>query len=304
MGVLGVSGKGNDDHTDPPDVEPETPAAQPRDDAGQFVPAEKLQPETPTSRRDRLWQERVANYVKPIEEKWNTERQTYQQQLEEERRQRQELATEMARTRGMLEAMQRQPMQQAQQQTATGPDPDKLYAEADDLLQKNDIRGYHAKLREANRAEAQKLADDRVKAAREEWQRSQQPQLPPHVQALMMQHPNVLAAGDKGMRKVIRIDQDLEDEGMPPGYARQVEAFKRANEALAAKKPPAAPSYSTESRAALAAVPTGRSSGSAAAASEGVRLTPAQEVAMKAGGFKDAAEYLKWSDPHRYGLIK
>lgn len=307
MGVLGVNGSGNgEQHIDAPEPEEAAPVSegQPRDDAGQFVPAEKLVPESPASRRDRLWQERVAAATKPIEERFTNELKTRDEQLAQERQARSEHSRELARLQGMIEAMQRQPAQQQTPQ-AQGPDPDKLFAEADEALTRNDINGYHAKQRAGYVALAAKQAKEAAAEVRQEMQRQQASQLPPHIQSLLMQHPNVASAGQKGAREVLRAEEDLADEGMAQGYARTQKAFQVANEKLAPKTKPTAPSYSRESAAALSVPPTGRPGPAGGRAEgDGVRLNEAQMVAMKAGGFKDAADYLKWSDPHKHGMVK
>ncbi len=305
MGVLGVSGRTGEDHIDPPEPEGEgaAPEEQARDDAGQFVPAERLQPETVESRRARKQRENFEGYVKPMKEEWDNERKTYQQKLDERDQRDREQAQELARLRGAMEMLQRQPQQQQAAQPAL-PDPDRLQAEADAALEKNDLRTYHAKTREVARAEAAIIMANERKQFQQEMERRIPPQVPQHIQGLIMQHPAIAAAGDKGMRAVIRADQELEDEGVPAGYERQKQAFARAAEKFGVKKPPARPAYSTDSREALAAIPTGRPSATAQGDAPGVRLTAAQEAARRAGGFKDAEEYLKWNDPHKYGLVK
>lgn len=316
MGALSMRGSTGEEHIDQPGDDPpeETQEAQPaeetggqeRDDAGRFVPAEKLQPETAASRRERQWAERVQKYTKPLEEKWNTERQTYEQKLADEARQRAEHAQEIARLRGMVEAIQQQPRQQQAQQPP-GPDPEKLYEEADAALAANDFQKWRKLTREANRIEAERVADAKVKAAREEWQRSQPPSLPPHIQALMFKHTNVAVAQQRGIQAVMLKEQELAFGGMPEGAARTAKAFELADAMLAGqqKQPPARPAYSQETASSLAGIPTNRpAAGGSGSSADGVTLTPAQEAAWKAGGFKSREEYLKWQDPHKFGLIK
>lgn len=301
MGALGVTGKtSGEEHIDP--VEPEQAEGAAPSDEG-FVPAAQLVPETQASRRERLWKERVEGHLAPIKEEWNKKEQTYQQQLEEERRQRQEQAQMLARLQGQFEAMQRQP--QAVQQVPSRPDPAKLYEEAEAALANNDIRGYHAKNREAMKLEAEALADSKISAVRAELQKQIPPQMPPHIQQLMFQNPAVAAAGERGVRALIRMEQELEDEGVPPGYARTKQAFEAVNAKLAKPKAQPRQQFSQESAAALSGIPTARAStGTAPSSEEGVRLNDAQKAAMKAGGFKSAEEYMKWTDPHKYGLVK
>ena len=303
MGALGVSGKTGEDHIDSPAaVEGDQPAGE-AEPQGEFVPAAALVPESPTSRRDRQWRERVEQHLKPIKEEWTQKEQTYQQQLEAERRERQQQAEELARMRGAIETMQRQPQQT--QQAAPRLDPEKLYAEADAALEANDIRTYNQKNRAAARLEAEIAAEAKVAAARQEFERRIPAQLPPHIQTAMYQNQHVAAAGEKGIRAVIRMEQELEDDGMPPGPARTQKAFQLVNEKLGkAGKAPARPAYSQDSAAALAGIPTGRApAGGGRGSEEGVRLTAAESAAAKAAGMS-AEEFTKWKDPHRYGLIK
>lgn len=309
MGVLDLNGSGDgSQHLDPPgDAAPESaPAAAPdreRNDAGQFVPASQLQPETKESRREKAFQERVAALVDPIKKEWEGKLTASERALEELRQERIKDAQERARIQGMLEAMQRQPQAQQQQQPS-GPDPEKLFEEADAALAANDYATHQKKQRAAYMVLMARQSQEAVAKAREEWQRSQPPQMPPHIQALMMQNPHVMAAGDRGTRKVLRTADDLVDDGMDR-QAALAEAFRRTNEALAPKKTPAAPTYSRESASALSAVPTGRGGTSSAGSSgEGVRLTSAQEAAYQSTKtmWKDRAEYLQWAEPGKFGL--
>jgi hypothetical protein len=312
MGALSVSGRGSEadqplDDELPGDAAPaEQEAAPEAGEESRTVPASQLLPETAASRRERQWQERVSAHVKPLEERLTAEVQTARQQVEEERRQRQEQATELARMRGMIEAMQRQSQQGQQAQPAV--DTKRLFADAKQLLGSGDIDGYHAKLMEANEAIADQKAEARAKVMRDEFQRSQPAQVPPHIQQLIYQSPNVAAAGDKGFRAVIRMEQELEDDGMAQGYARTQKAFQTVNERLGKAKtptPPARPSYSQDSAAALSAIPTSRGTASGGGNEGDVKLTPAQWAAYKADpSFKSPAEYLKWADPHKHGLVK
>jgi hypothetical protein len=311
MGALSVTGRNSDEgqpldddaHEAAPaerEAPPEHPTEQDR-----TVPASQLLPETAASRRERLWQERVHAQVKPIEERFTNELRTRDEQLAAERQARAQQAETLARLQGQIEAMQRQPAQQQAQ--PQGPDPDKLFADADEALRNNDISGYHAKQRAAYQVLATRQAQEAARQVREEIQRSLPPQVPPQIQALLFNSPHVRDAGDKGIRAVIRMEQELEDEGVPQGYARTAEAFKRVNEKLTPKAkatPPARPQYSQDAAAALSAIPTSR--GAASSGGEGdVKLTTAQWAAYKADGtFKSPAEYLQWADPHKFGLIK
>ncbi len=310
-----MRGRGSDADDPIDDAAPTTPeperqeseGGQARDDGGRFVPAEKLVPESAASRREKQWQERVSAYVKPIEERLTGEVSSYKQQLEQERQARAEQAQALANLRGQIEAMQRQPAQR--QEAQQGPDPDKLFAEADAALQANDYVTHKAKERAAYAAMADRRAADAVRVAREEWQRNQAPQMPLHIQQLMMQHPHVAAAQDKGTRMVRRIAEELEDEGMQPSPALLQKAFQLANEKLKPKAAPARPQFGQEGAAALAGIPTQRAgSGGTAAVTDGVKLTDAQwdayQAGKKRGEWKSPDEYLKWADPHKHGLVK
>lgn len=309
MGVLGVNGSDPNAHIDPPEPE-EAPAAaettdRERNEQGQFVPAEKLQPETAASRRERLWRERVEAAVAPMKQEWEGKLTASERALEELRQERARDAQERARLQGMLETLQRQP-QQAPQPQQQGPDPAELRRQAKAQLQAGNFDEYDRLNFEANEIIADRKAEAKLKAFREEMQRNQPAQLPPHIQALMFQNQHVMGAGEKGIRKVLRAADDLVDDGMDRQSAL-VEAFRRTNEAMAPKKTPTAPTYSRESASALAGVPTGRpGAGPAGNSGDGVRLTDAQEAAYNAtkSMWKDRADYLKWSDPGKYGLTK
>lgn len=306
MGVLDVTGATGEEHIDAPAEGADDAAPAPereRNEQGQFVPAEKLQPETPQSRRDKQWQERVAAAFEPLKKDFEGKLTASQQALEELRQQRLQDQQERARLQGMLEAMQRQPPQQQQQQPA-GPDPEKLFEEATAALNANDFGAYQSKQRAAFAALANRQAQEAVRMAREEWQKSQPPQIPPHIQVLLMQNPNVAAAGDRGIRKVLRTADDLADDGMDRQQAL-TEAFRRTNESLKPKTAPAPQQFTSQAASALAGVPTGRPGPTGGGGKQdGVQLTAAQEAAYQAtkSQWKDRAEYLQWSTPGKYGL--
>lgn len=310
MGALGLSGKDGSEHIDAPEPgAPEAPAPESegrsRDDGGRFVPASKLQPEeSAESRRNKVWQERVEAHVKPLKEEWETSRRTYETRLEEAERRDRERAEEIARMRGAIEAMQRMPQQQAQQQS--GPDPEKLRAEADAALDAGNMSLWRQKDREATRAEiAQATAE--VRKLVEQQQRQQPQGIPFEIQEKLIQHPHVRNAGAKGARAVVRAREDLHDEGYR-GADLEARTWAKAEAELAAKAKasaaPARPQYSQDAAAALSARPTNRPAGGGGGQEDGVTLTPQQEAAWKAGGFKSREEYLKWQDPEKYNLIK
>src|SRR5687767_14156268 len=199
MGALSVSGRASDadqplddgpadDGAQEQQGAPEAEGAE-RDDAGRFVPAAALVPESAASRRERHWQERVSAHVKPIEERLTGEIQTYKQQLEQERQARADQAQAVARLQGQIEAMQRQPVQQQSQQQ--GPDPTELRRKAREALQANNIDEYERLNAEALEVVADRKAEARIKQFQEQFQRTQAPQLPPHIQQMLYQSPNV-----------------------------------------------------------------------------------------------------------------
>lgn len=316
MGVLGVSGAmgGDGEGGAPRETGEESaapahePAKQEPEAKGEFVPYAEVDKQTrqPGSRRSRaaaaeteaLITERLTGALKPFEERWGTERQTYQQQIAQQNE-------ALARLSGQLEAMQRMPAT-APPPKPDLPDPDKLMAEAEAALDAKDIRTYHQKMAAAGAARAERIADDRVAAVRKELEGRIPQQLPQEVQFLMGQHRNVAMAGQQGIEAVMLKDRELALYRHPQSPQRLAKAFELADKFLASVNGQAAQSsrqtYSQDAATALAAVPTTRpASGGGAGGSgeDGVTLTPLQLETIKNLGWSKQ-EYVKWLNPEKF----
>lgn len=314
MGVLGVSGAmGGDGEggTSRETGEESAPAPEPEkqepEAKGEFVPysAVEKQARQPGSRRSRaaaeteaLVNERLTGALKPLEEKWTTERQTYQQQIAQQNE-------ALARLHGQMEAMQRMPAPVPAPKPEL-PDPDKLMAEAEAALDAKDIRQYHAKMAAAGAARAERIADERVATVRKELEGRIPQQMPQEVQFLMAQHRNVALAGQQGIDAVMLKDKELELYRYPRSPQRLAKAFELADQFLANVNGQGARSsrqtYSQDAAQALSAVPTTRpASGGGAGGNgeDGVTLTPLQLETIKNLGWS-RAEYVRWINPDRW----
>lgn len=307
MGALSVSGRASDADSPLDDI----PAGQdpaPVDDA---APADTggdapdLLPETAASRRERMWLERVQAHTKPLEERFQQETARYQQQLEAERQARQAQAEQLARLQGSLEEMRRGSQQQTQQQ---GPDPAELRRKSREALAAGNLDEYERLRDQAVDIVIERVADrkaeERVKAAREEWQRTYQPPVPQPLQKLLDSHPTVAQAGQEGFQMVLATAKRLPQtpDVLSKAFAK-VEKFLSGDQSPAT--PPARPQFSQDSAAALSGIPTNRGASGAPGGDTGEpKLTQAQEAAFRAGGFKTRKEYLAWSDPHANGLLR
>jgi hypothetical protein len=321
MGVLAAAGSrgGASESTA---AEPQTPEAptengQPRADDGTFVSAAELVPEPPLSRREkarREVEETIKTQLAEFEKRTAAERQSWQQSLEQERQERQRLAQEHARLQGALEEMRSRPATPAAP-VQQGPDPDDLRRQARKALGENNYEEYERLNGQAYRIEARKEAEAALKpqldAMKAEMEKRIQPQMPPHIQTLMMAHRNVAMAGPSGIQAVIAEKQRLDVYRRDlPDQQREAMAFDLADKALAAAQQSSRPAgFDQSAAAALSGVtPSRNGSGGGGGGNEpdGVRLTEAQEaVYQKSRGlFKNRAEYLKWQDPHKYGLAK
>lgn len=314
MGVLGVSGAmGGDGEGGSPretgeDSAPAPETEKPEPEAkGEFVPysAVEKQARQPGSRRSRaaadteaLVNERLTGALKPFEEKWTSERQTYQQQIAQQNE-------TLARLSGQLEAMQRMPAQ-APAPKPELPDPDRLMAEAEAALDAKDIRTYHQKMAAAGSARAERIADERVATVRREMEGRIPQQIPQEVQFLMAQHRNVALAGPQGVEAVMLKDRELELYRVPRSPQRLAKAFELADKFLASVNGQGAQAsrqtYSQDAAQALSAVPTTRPAsggGSGGNGEDGVTLTPLQLETIKNLGWSKA-EYVKWLSPDKF----
>jgi len=297
MGVLTASGMMADDGGSAPDVEAiNDPPEQPQEPEGQeprgeFVP-------TP---QDRPKSRRQAATEAVIDERLKTFRDDLSKQLDAQRQIAEELRSQNARLMGQFEAMQRMPPPAQPAPAAPGPEPERLYMEAQDALEKNDIRLYHTKLREASELIAERRADEKIKAIRQEMEQRSPAPMPPEVQFLLSQHRNVALNGARGIEAVKLADDMLAFRGVPKSPARLNQAFEEAERMLSSQqaKPQASQQYGQEAAAALAGVPTSRPSASSSRQEEGVTLSPLElETARNAGMTKE--QYARWKSPDKF----
>lgn len=318
MGVLGMAGSGGDsepvDDVDPvggeaTDQQQEPAPERERAENGTFVPATALKPQAQGSRRNKTQEQidaALEAHKTALKAERDAERQQWQNDMATERAERQRLANEHARMQGALEEMRRQPAAQAQSQ---GPDPAELRRKAREALASNNIDEYERLRDQANDIIAERKADERVRAYQQEQQRSQPAQVPAHIQTMIYAHQNVARAGERGIQAVMLKDQELALYGHAPGPQRQQKAFELADkmlggmgqQATAAARPAG---FSSDAAAALGGVTAaGRSAaGGTGGQGDGVQLSGIQENVWRRAGFKSAAEYVQWMDPHKHGL--
>lgn len=288
----------NDDHEEPA-AESASPAPEERREFVPYSAVEKIHPKRTGSRREAIdraekdLDDRIVSKIRPLQETWDKDRQTYHQQI-------QQAQQDAAQLRGQLEAMQRMPAYQ-QQPAQRGPDPDALTQEALAALDRQDLSTYHKKWGEAQRLIAETAAETRVKAAREEWERSQPQQLPPHIQTLLVRHPGVSSAGDRGAMAVQLKENELALYGVQKGPDRTAKAFELAEKFLESLKGgQQRPAYSQDAAQALSAVPTARPAAASGGGGEpGVNLTALQRETARAAGMT-SAEYVRWMDPDKF----
>jgi len=250
------------------------------------------------SRRERAARELTERVTKNLQGEWSKQNEASQQRIAM-------LEQQLAHTRGAVETFQRQPQQQPQQ--AQGPDPVDLRRQAKRALDPGGA-GYDEYERLTQQATEIEV-DRRVKTAVAEATKSIQQQIPqtqnPLINTLLAKHTNVALAGDRGELAVgtklneIRI---MTGHQGPPTPQMMAKAFELADTWLASlNKTPAAPAYGRDPGG--AAIPTqrgGNSNGEGGGGDAEANLTEAQKAAMRAGGFKNAAEYLKWGNPQSW----
>lgn len=303
MGVLVASGSANlEDAPGAHDQEPEKPEPEKppeKEPEKDFVPFSKLEKARP-GRRERLEADiapLLDARLKPLKDEWGTAREQYEQRIQQQ-------ATDLARMQGHIEALQSRPVQAPAptQAPAPRPDPSALITEAEGLLERNDLRGYHAKLRQANEVIADIKADERVSKLRQEMESRIPQQVPIEIQGLMAQHRHVAMAGQRGIQAVMLKDQELGIYGTRPGPERMTKAFQMADEMLEKiNKPAPRPQYSSDSAAGLAGVPAARGAGGSPAPSNepGYQPTDADRNVMRAMKWT-ADEFVRWKYPEKW----
>lgn len=130
----------------------------------------------------------------------------------------------------------------------------------------------------------------------------QQVQSGPHpvVQAMMVQFPAVVNAGQRGIDMAIAQDNVLAAMGVPDGPERYRKAFELASNTLGGQAPQAA-QFSQASRGALSGLPNSRNSGSAGSGEPGVMLSAYEkDVARRCGmSLEEYASFLAEGQPDR-----
>lgn len=303
-GIMGPDGPGAADvseaHEAPEPGGTDTPEKPAPEEKGEFVPFSQVErTRKPGSRRERAAaevEELISAKLKPLEDGWKSDRTSYEQRISQHQQ-------EVANLRGQLEAIQRMPPAPAPLRPEA-PDPDKLMQEAEKALDEKDIRKYHEKVAQAVDARAERIAERRMAAMRQELQAQIPQQLPPEIQFLMSQHRNVAMAGPQGIEAVMIKDKELQLYRVPPGPQRMARAFELADKFLASVNGQQAQSsqntFDRSAATALSTVPVARQGGGGGGGKEdGVTLTPLQlETVRNLGWTKE--EYVKWLHPERH----
>jgi len=324
MGVLSAAGGRGAEPTEPEDQTPApagddpTPADEGRARAedGTFVKAADLQPVKP-SRRDRARadvEETVKSHLSEYEKRQAAERQAYEQRLSAAEQRWQQSQEALARTQGALEEMRSRPAAAAAPAAPQGPDPEELRRQGAKELAAGNFDEWRRLEAQAMRIDARKEAEGifrpQFEAFKAEMSKQIQPTMPPHIQSLLMRHQNVAMAGQEGIQAVIAEKQrlDVYRRDLTP-QQREVMAFAVADKTLAAMTSsngrPAG--FDQSAAVALSSVPSARGAGGGSGAADdasGVQLSKLQEETWRKAGFSSAAEYVKYGDPHRYGLVR
>ncbi len=151
--------------------------------------------------------------------------------------------------------------------------------------------------------EAEGIFKPQLDAFKAEMEKRIPQQVPFEIQQLMLGHRNVAMAGPRGIAAVQLKDQELAFNGAPHGPQRMAKAFELADKMLAATQGNGRPAgYDQSAALALSGASTGgRGAGNGGGNGGGVQLSGADvENARKAG--MTPAEWVKWSDPQKYGL--
>lgn len=130
----------------------------------------------------------------------------------------------------------------------------------------------------------------------------QQVQSGPHpvVQAMMVQFPAVVNAGQRGIDMAIAQDNVLAAMGVPDGPERYRKAFELASNTLGGQTQQQ-PQFSQASRGALSGLPGGRSAGTTNGGEPGIMLSAYEkEVARRCGmSLEEYATFLAEGQPDR-----
>lgn len=320
MGVLdaaGGRGAEPEDQTPAPEPEPapgDQGDARARAEDGTFVSAEKLKPEAPPSRRSRARDEvenTIKSHLTQYEQRAATERAQYEQRLSAADQRWQQQQENLARMQGALEEMRSRPAQQAAP-VVQGPEPDELRRQATQNLAEGKLDEYHRLWAQATRIDAKREAEGIFKpqldAFKAEMEKRIPPQVDPQIQYLINTHPNVAKNGPRGIQAVMIKENELVHVyGHQPGPATRQKAFELADKVLGGlSQQNGRPAGFDQSAAlALSSAPSARGAGGGGGggAAGGVQLSKEDTENARKAGF-NAADWVKWGDPHKYGLAK
>lgn len=198
---------------------------------------------------------------------------------------------ENARHRGAFEMLTRQQqIQQAQVSQPQRKSPDEIKRAAREALDAGKFDDWDRLNTEAILEQVKSLIPAQ-----------QQVQSGPHpvVQAMMVQFPAVVNAGQRGIDMAIAQDNVLAAMGVPDGPERYRKAFELASNTLSGQNPQQ-PQYSQASRGALAGLPANRTGGQSAG-EPGIMLSAYEkEVARRCGmSLEEYAGFLAESQPDR-----
>lgn len=253
----------------------------------------------PESRRARAVRELTESVSRSVEERFSKER-------EADRGRYAVLEQRAAWLQGQLETMQRQPAPQPQQQQAE--DPDAIAREAAQYLEpgKENYSEHQRLMQRSYEVRAERIADARVKTAVEQLQR-QMPAAPnPFINTMLAKHHNVAMAGARGEKAVeVKLNELKIMTNHPDNVAVTPEmmgkAFELADQWLGTmSKTPARPTFGQDASAVSGPSTTRNGNGATGGGDGASQLTDAQKAAMRAGGFKSEAEYVKWQNPQSW----
>ncbi len=199
---------------------------------------------------------------------------------------------ENARHRGAFEMLTRQQqIQQGAQQQAPRKSPDEMKRAAREALDAGKFDDWDRLNTEAILEQVKGLIPAQ-----------QQVQSGPHpvVQAMMVQFPAVVNAGQRGIDMAIAQDNVLAAMGVPDGPERYRKAFELASNTLGGQQQQQ-PQFSQAGRGALAGLPGNRNSGATGGGEPGITLSPYEkEVARRCGmSLEEYATFLAEGQPDR-----
>jgi hypothetical protein len=254
----------DDTFMDPSDEVIEEPGETPEVET-EAAPVSPEPARTPISRRRKAAeaQEATLKAVESLKEELAQERATA-------REDRERYARESAEMRGQIQGwMSSRPQQE--QKREEGPDPDKLFEEANQALDRRDYSTWQKKQADAISARAVRDVMARMPA-----QQAQQPQVNPMLYGIASQYADVV--GNRvAMRAAQNHDLLLAEQGVPEGPERWKKAFEEGKRYLGQGASPQGQSFSSKSRQVLGGRPAGRTAAGGGGKGEpGVTLSKAE----------------------------